>query len=289
MIDHNLDASKVDVDVLRKKFNLSREEYLSMDETEFRARFRERMHHSLEIQLYEAISKGKPLKREKMNTLKNLMNIWRERGIPTDKPDYKTAEVLLKLAEASANGEKVDLSVFAPHPVSQEDYQVFDRILKERRSVRHWTDKEVPDELINKVLEAGLWAAHSCNLQSVRYAIIRESTCPGLFLGADIPGGPVHILFLQDERVYKANPFNPERNQLLDIGAAAQNAVLAAHALGLGAVWLTFTNVVKERLEKKLELPEYIKPITYIDLGWPAETPAPPLRLNLDEVVIRRI
>jgi len=274
---------------IHRKFNLSREEYLAMDEVEFRARFRERAHHSLEIQTYEALAKGTQLRESQTQILKNLVEIWKARGIPTDRPDFLSAQLLLGLADKAVRSEKADLSVYAPHTLSVSDREVFETIIRERRSVRHWTDEEVPDETIDKVIEAATWGAHSCNLQSVRYIVIRERTTPGLFLGGDIPGGPVHLLLLQDERVYRANPFNPERNRLLDVGAAAQNAVLAAHALGLGGVWLTFTEVVKKRLEDHLELPDYIKAVTYVDLGWPAQTPAPQLRLGLDEVVLARV
>ena len=83
----------------------------------------------------------------------------------------------------------------------------------------------LPDELIDKVLEAGLWAAHGCNVQSIRYIVVREKNEPGLFRGSDVPGGPVHLIVLQDMRCYRANSFTPVRNQLLDAGAAGQNMV----------------------------------------------------------------
>lgn len=274
---------------IRKIFNLSREEYLRMDETEFRARFRERAHHTLEIQTYSALYKQKTLSVNQTKTLENLITIWRERGIPEDKPDFVAANRIVNFAKQAAQGDFTDLSVYAPHSLNKEEQALFESVIRERRSVRHWTEEEVPDSILDKIMAAASWAAHSCNLQSLRYVVIRESTSPGLFLGGDIEGGPVHILFLQDTRVYKANPYNPERNQLLDVGAAAQNAVLEAHALGLGAVWLTFTEVVKKRLEARLKLPEYIRAVTYIDLGWPDQTPAPLLRLGLDETVLARI
>jgi hypothetical protein len=44
-----------------------------------------------------------------------------------------------------------------------------------------------------------------------------------------------------------------------------------------------------ERLYQFLNLPDYLKLVTYVDIGWPDQTPAPLLRLELDEVVIRRV
>jgi nitroreductase len=289
MSDSKAEFPKDSMDMLHKAFNLSDEEYFDMDETEFRARFRERAHHTLEIQTYEAIHKHKPLRENQPKTLERLAGIWEKRGISAETADFQTGEVLLGLARQAIKSDNVDLSRYAPRVFNEAERELFERAVKERRSIRHWTDNEVPDAIVDRVIEAATWAAHSCNLQSLRFIVIREKTTPGLFIGADIPGGPVHILFLQDTRVYNANPLNPVRNRLLDVGAAAQNAVLAAHVLGLGGVWLTFTETVKKRLAAFLKLPEYIETVTYIDLGWPAQTPAPTLRIGLDEVVLKRV
>jgi nitroreductase len=288
-MSNELDVSKLTIDEILAKFSLSEDEYRTMDETEFRARFRERLHHTLEIQTYAAIHFKKPLKEQQTGTIEKLAAIWRERGIPQDLPDYRTAERILSFAEKAKKNEAVDLEPYAPHKVSQQEYEAFQKILTERRSVRHWTEEEVGDDVINEVLKAGLWAAHSCNLQSIRYAVIREKNAPGLFRGSDIPGGPVHLMVLQDYRVYRANPLNPERNRLLDAGAAVQNLVLAAHALGLGGVWLTYNDAMIQRLREYLQLPEYIGIVTYVDVGWPAQTPAPLERTGLDEAVLARI
>lgn len=264
------------------------EEYLAADDVEFRARFRERTHHTLEIQVYAAAYRGKTLSPAQANTAKHLSELWRKRGLPTDAHDYRLAQQLIAFADTLAKGGPLDLSPYAPHPVNPEWEQAFFTIVRERRSVREFTGQRVPDELINKILDAGNWAAHSCNLQSIRYLVIREESSPGLFLGSDVPGGPVHLVVLQDERVYKANPLNPVRNRLLDAGAAAQNIALAAHAVGLEGVWLTFNDAIVERLRVKFSLPDYITPVTYVDLGYGDQTPYPVLRPPVEETIIGR-
>lgn len=269
-------------------FGVPLDDYLTIDETEFRARARERSHHTLEIQLYSSLYRDRPLSPGQADPAKLLLNLWEQRGIPTDEPDYRYIATLISLADKDVAGEKVDLSQFAPRPVSEEEGDLFVTILKQRRSVREFTDEEVPDALIDRVLDAGLWAAHSCNLQSVRYLVIRERTSPGLFKGSDVPGGPVHLVVLQDERVYRANPYNPVRNRLLDAGAAAQNICLAAHALGLEGVWLTFNDAIKQRLIERFELPAEIQPVTYVDVGYGDQTPAAPQRIGVDEVTLAR-
>lgn len=266
----------------------TREDYLAMDPVEFRARFRERVHHTLEIQTYAAINQGRKISDTQTNTVKELMEIWKIRGLPTDTADFQWAEEILAFAKTNLSGKEVDLSPFAPKRLNEDEIKVFDNVLYERRSVRHWLDKDVPDELIDRLLEAGLWAAHSCNLQSIRYLVVREKNEPNLFRGSDIPGGPVHIVLLQDERVYQANLRMPQKNWLLDCGAAAQNIVLAAHAYGLGGCWLTFRSSMIERLVERFNIPEHTKVVTYVDVGYPDQDPAPPRRLNLSEMVFAK-
>ena len=263
----------------------------NMEETEFRARMRERCHHTLEIQLYSCIFSKRPLPLQQTKTVDQFLRVWEKRGLSHDLPEYRFAAKLRAMAEELYAGRVPDLLPYAPMPVEGVVLEGFEHILYERRSVRHWDwERELPDEVIDKVLRAGLWAAHACNLQSIRYCIVREEHAPGLFHDSDIPGGPVHILILQDKRCYLANPLMPDYNKLLDCGAAGQNIVLAAHAYGLGGCWLTFTSdKMRQRVCNALEIPEVYDAVTYVDIGYPAETPAPPNRISVDEATLKRI
>lgn len=228
------------LEIWNHNMRLTDEQLLAMDETEFRARVRERSHHTLEIQVYATAYRHQKLKPNQADYTKHLLELWEKRGLGKDLPEYRYASFLIDAAEKLVKGEDVDLTPYKPTPVTEQMEKDFFTIVKERRSVREFKDKEVPDELIDKILEAGLWAAHGCNVQSIRYVVVREKNEPGLFRGSDVPGGPVHLVILQDMRCYRANSFTPVRNQLLDAGAAGQNIVLAAHAVGLEGVWLTF-------------------------------------------------
>ena len=67
------------------------------------------------------------------------------------------------------------------------------------------------------------------------------------------------------------------QNWVLDVSAASENILLAAHALGLGAVW-TGVYPDKERVkavQKVLNLPAHIIPLNVIPMGYPGEDPAP--------------
>lgn len=72
--------------------------------------------------------------------------------------------------------------------------------------------------------------------------------------------------------------------------AAGQNIVLAAHAYGLGGTWLTFTSDrMRNRVRAELEIPEEYDLITYVDVGYPDQTPCAPDRISVEEAVLKRI
>ena len=278
------------MELWKQNMSYTDEQLLEMDETEFRARVRERSHHTLEIQVYHAAYRNQVLQEKQADTTKRLLKIWKQRGLSEDLPEYKYASFLISAAEKLSKGEAVDLSPYRPTPVTEEMEKNFFTIVKERRSVREFTDEDVPDEILEKVLEAGLWAAHGCNVQSIRYLIVREKNEPGLFKGSDVPGGPIHLVICQDMRCYRANCFTPVRNQLLDAGAAGQNIVLAAHAAGLEGVWLTFPDQkFCDRLKEKFHLPDYIRLVTYVDVGYGDQTPHPPLRWDVKDTILGRL
>jgi nitroreductase len=59
---------------------------------------------------------------------------------------------------------------------------------------------------------------------------------------------------------------------------------LKAHALGLGAVWIAGRSVNAEGIRQLLGLPEYVENISFVYLGWPANTPVTPPRVDVSEV-----
>lgn len=272
----------------------SREAVMELDPTSLRAMIRERAHHTIEIQLFEALAKQRPLAPDTGSKVRELLEVWEQRSLPADYPDLDWVRTLLRLAEAAKKREQVDLAPFAEKHFDSTDMGVVHRLIYGRRSVRHWTEEEVPDSMIDRILDAGLWAAHGCNLNSLRFLVVREKDEPGLFRGADIPGGPVHLVACQDRRVYYvqpgyvAHPDKLENNRVLDCGAAMQNMVLMAHALGLGAVWLTFRDAQVARIRDRFQLPDHIQVVTYLDLGFPAQTPLPPGRISVQEATLAR-
>ena len=170
---------------------------------------------------------------------------------------------------------------------------VVQKLIWERRSVRDWVpDKPVPEEMIQEILEAGRAAPTGCNLDIVRFIVIRDTETAKM-VWSDIPtpmNSCVLIVICYDTRVYETIGHDKlvPHNMLYDAAAAGDHMCLMAHALGLGAVWLSCTEKTANRFQKKYGLPEYIKQALHIAVGWTAIGSVKSLRMPLSQMMIQR-
>ncbi len=88
--------------------------------------------------------------------------------------------------------------------------------------------------------------------------------------------------------------FPDQKRQMLErdlaqqsLGAAMQNLLLTAHALGLGACWFCAPGFCKEIVRKVLGIPETVEPEAFIIIGHSAETPSVPPKKPLEEYCFR--
>ena len=148
-----------------------------------------------------------------------------------------------------------------------------------RRSVRKYLDKQVPDDLLDQVLEAGLYAPTGMNAQNIYMVAIRDketrdqlSKMNTAVMGRDgdpFYGAPCVIVVLGD-----ADGYPVVENGSLVLG----NLMNAAHAVGLGSCWIhrarqTFETEEGKALLKKWGLPETLIGIGNCILGYADETP----------------
>ncbi|MFH0884262.1 MAG: nitroreductase family protein [Candidatus Micrarchaeota archaeon] len=142
-----------------------------------------------------------------------------------------------------------------------------------RKSVRKFEDKEVPEELVRKILKAGMSAPSAGNAQPWQFIIISERNAlaeiPGVSPYAEcVAKAPLAILVCGDKKLEKHKDY-----WVQDCSAASQNMLLAAHALGLGAVWTGAypMETTMEGFRVLLKIPEHIVPFSLIVIGYPAE------------------
>lgn len=155
--------------------------------------------------------------------------------------------------------------------------------IKSRRSIRKYKSTPVPDELIDKIVEAGTYAASGKSMQPWKVVVVKDEKTKNRIrianakvLGKDenadpFYGAPVYIIVLAE----RANP-----NHLYDGTLMLGNMMLAAHALGLGSCWI---NRARQEFDQD-EWKEWLKSIGiegeyegigHLSLGYPDGEPHP--------------
>lgn len=218
-----------------------------------------------------------------LKVLRPALKVWEERGYDMNRPYIKFAIDALKRGEEL---EKTKVYQESPptKPLPSIEIEVLERVIRERRSIRLFTDEDVPDKLVDRVVDAARWAPCACCIQGYRFIVLREKKLREMI--GQPWNAPVVIIVATDERPYQFIKQALPHNAYFDVGAAVQNMLLMAHALGLGAVWGTFGGE-RKRLDRALHLPDYAKLMTYVVLGWPADNPKFVPKIDLDECVSR--
>ena len=155
-----------------------------------------------------------------------------------------------------------------------------------RRSIRKYLDKPVPPDVLQQVLSAAMYAPSACNQQPWQFVVLDDRKLlrevPKINSYAAMAAeAPVAILVCGDSSLETVPGY-----WVIDCSAAVQNLLLAAHALGLGAVW-TGVYPQQERVEgfrRLLGLPKTVTPHSLIPLGYPAEQPPQEERYRAERV-----
>ncbi len=157
-----------------------------------------------------------------------------------------------------------------------------------RRSIRKFTDKDVPEEMIRDLLEAAMAAPSAVAGDPWHFIVLRERT--GINALADVlPHGRMlrqaTAAFVVCGDIDRAHD-RQESYMLQDLSAAVENILLAANVLGLGSCWLGIhprTGRMSD-IRDLFDLPPNIIPMCGIALGWPRERPESRTRFDPDKV-----
>lgn len=197
------------------------------------------------------------------------------------------------------------------------------RIIKGRRSIRRYKDQDVPDELIEKIIEAGRWAPSGDNGQPWRFVVVRNpetkkalgkiaSEGSGRRFTAEFFTGRMQERFeelkdpVKKEKAFiklttgEVSAFIANAPVIIvvcakldvwdvpyDVAMATQNMLLMAHALGLGScVVVAPVSDMRDDIKvmRLLKIPYGYKIFAPVAIGYPAETPNPRPRLSIQEI-----
>lgn len=159
-----------------------------------------------------------------------------------------------------------------------------DQLLRNRRSVRHYLNKEVPRDMLESLIKAAQEAPVSCNLQLTRYVVVDDKELLVKLknqVSYKFGYAPVCILVLYDPR------FTVERQSVVSSAAmAAENILLKAVDIGLSTCPMSGFNK-DDRIKKILGIPQDIKILMIISVGFSDNHfgNITPFRLEIKDVV----
>src|SRR5512133_1574098 len=107
-----------------------------------------------------------------------------------------------------------------------------------RRSIRQYTNEKVTDEQISTLLRCAMLAPSAVNKQPWHFIVFRDKSVINEIIevhpnASMLTGASVAILVCWDENLQHDTGYGP-----VDCSAATENILLAAHSIGLGAVWV---------------------------------------------------
>ncbi|PLX05742.1 MAG: NADPH-dependent oxidoreductase [Marinilabiliales bacterium] len=173
--------------------------------------------------------------------------------------------------------------------------------ISEHRSIRKYTDKPIPKEVMDNVLNAAIRASNTGNMQVysiivTTYEKIKEELAPTHFNQPMVKNAPAILTFCADFNRFNkwcrqrvAEPgydnFLSFLTGAIDAIIAAQNACIEAEHHGLGICYLGTAIYNADKIIDILNLPKGVVPITAVTMGYPAETPELTDRLPVEAVV----
>ena len=149
-----------------------------------------------------------------------------------------------------------------------------------RTSIRSFIDRAVSADTVEMLLRAGMAAPTAVNLQPWHFVVVNDRAKIDELGGNGRQSQMWHespLVIVVCGNMEKAMEGVGQAFWVQDCSAATENILLAAHALGLGAVW-TGCYPIEERvanISQVLGLPEHIVPLCAIVMGYPNESPQP--------------
>jgi nitroreductase len=163
------------------------------------------------------------------------------------------------------------------------------KCINTRRSIRKYKNKKIPADIIKQLITAGSNAPSSLNDQPWVFITTTKKEKMGNIAGLKvqlskfIATAPLMIASCYDETKSRAKHHNLE-----NVALAAENILLAAHALGLGACYVTAFDPrfpeIEQSIIKEFALPIHIKPVCLISVGYPDQKPGNKKMRKLSEI-----
>ena len=158
--------------------------------------------------------------------------------------------------------------------------------ISQRSSVRAYKATRVEEDKVRKVLEAARLSPSASNRQAWKFIVVRDKETKkklamAAFGQSFIGQAPVVIVACGTES--KAMMACGQPTHTVDVSIACAYMILQAYELGLGTCWIGAFE--EDDTKKILNIPENVRPVAMIPLGYPDQSPSKKSRKSLDQIV----
>ena len=150
-----------------------------------------------------------------------------------------------------------------------------------RRSIRKFKDTPIPDEVMQKILEAGRQSPSAINIQPWHFIIVTDQKLKDK-LGSGLLNRMIRKSAFTLIGCYHPGNLLTKRYPPTDTAIAMQSMVLAAHLQGVGSCWLGDYN--ENNIRKLFKVPYDIQILAVIAFGYPYEEPKPKKKKKMEEI-----
>ena len=167
-------------------------------------------------------------------------------------------------------------------------------IIKERRSIRKYEEKDIPEELANRVLDAVKWTPSWINTQCWEVVVVKDKIIKEGLQATISKGNPAAksivaapVVLAVCGRLGKSGYYKDKVSTkfgdwyMFDLGLATQTICLAACDFGLGTVIVGLFD--HDRAKEILNVPAGYELVVLIPMGYPAKIPSAPKRREMNE------
>jgi nitroreductase len=179
-------------------------------------------------------------------------------------------------------------------------------LIMKRRSVRNFKDKDIPDEILDKLLDAIVNAPSGGNIQPISVILVKDTARRNELseIVGDQPWvrkAPLSMIFcidfarlkrwaeLSNTKFLGEKTLSPFFIAFADLMCAAHNVVIMAESLGLGSVYIgTILSGIKKARDYFM-IPEYVLPMMVLSIGYPAKVVSKITKLRKDVMIHNEI
>jgi len=161
--------------------------------------------------------------------------------------------------------------------------------IRGRRSIRAFKSKKVTQETVEKLLDAARWAPSAGNIQPWEFIVVRKPEIKRALAEAALDqtfieeASVVIVVCANENRSFQGYGMRGKTLYCLqDTAASIQNILLTAYSLGLGTCWVGAFS--EEEAREILKIPQGVRPVAIIPVGYPAETPPPRNRRPISQM-----